>query len=73
MGRKKGKATHVAPLRPPTLAAFQPWGDSEGAGRVRLSPSANILLFIETVKNEGEDVVDLRELPCLFSPEHNDT
>ena len=23
---KKGKATYIAPLRPPTLAAFRPWG-----------------------------------------------
>ncbi len=30
-------ASYIAPLQPPTLAAFLPWGDSEGAGRVRLS------------------------------------
>ncbi len=24
----------IAPLQPPTLAAFLPWGSSEGAGRV---------------------------------------
>ncbi len=31
---KKGKAEYIAPLRPPTLAAVKPWGNSEGAGRV---------------------------------------
>ena len=36
-GTKKGKADYIAPLRPPTLAAIKPWGNSEGAGRVRLS------------------------------------
>ena len=34
---KKGKADYIAPLRPPTLAAIKPWGNLEGAGRVRLS------------------------------------
>ena len=34
---KKGKADYIAPLRPLTLAAVKPWGNSEGAGRVRLS------------------------------------
>lgn len=28
---------HIAPLQPPTLAAFPPWGNSEGAGRVPLT------------------------------------
>jgi len=28
---------HIAPLNLPTLAAFPPWGDSEGAGRVPLT------------------------------------
>jgi len=23
---KNGQATHITPLRPPTLAAFLPWG-----------------------------------------------
>ena len=34
---KKGQATYIAPLQPPYLAAFPPWGDSEGAGRTRLT------------------------------------
>ena len=34
---KKGEATYIAPLQPPYLAAFPPWGDSEGAGRTRLT------------------------------------
>jgi len=33
--RKKRQATHIAPLQPRILAAFRPWGDSAGAGRVR--------------------------------------
>ena len=32
---KKRQITYIAPLQPPTLAAFRPWGGSAGAGRVR--------------------------------------
>jgi hypothetical protein len=35
IGVKKWQANYIAPLRPPTLAAFRPWGSSAGAGRVR--------------------------------------
>ncbi len=28
-----GVERYIAPLQPPTLAAFPPWGGSEGAGR----------------------------------------
>lgn len=34
-GQKKWQAPHIAPLQPPILAAFRPWGGSAGAGRVR--------------------------------------
>jgi len=34
-GLKKWQASHIAPLQPPILAAFLPWGGSAGAGRVR--------------------------------------
>jgi len=30
---ERNKMAGVAPLQPPTLAAFLPWGSSEGAGR----------------------------------------
>src|ERR1700722_2293534 len=33
---KNGKVTYIAPLRPPTVAAFRPWRGSAGAGRIRL-------------------------------------
>lgn len=33
--KKKRQAIYIAPLQPPTLAAFRPWGGSAGAGRVR--------------------------------------
>ncbi len=36
-------------------------------------PYANILLFVETVKNEWKDIVYPGEFPSLFSSEHNDT
>jgi hypothetical protein len=47
--------------RPPTLAAFRPWGDSAGAGRIRLAVTkilrkdhpkkTNYLLFtVQTVE-----------------------
>jgi len=32
---KKRQANYIAPLQPPTLAAFPPWEGSAGAGRVR--------------------------------------
>jgi len=35
--KKRGQATYIAPLQPPTLASFQTWGSSEGAGRIRLA------------------------------------
>ena len=35
MGNKKRQADYIAPLQPPTLAAFRPWEGSAGAGRVR--------------------------------------
>jgi len=34
-GEKKRQADYIAPLQPPTLAAFRPWEGSAGAGRVR--------------------------------------
>tara|TARA_B100000678_G_scaffold115582_1_gene96754 strand:+ start:43138 stop:43314 length:177 start_codon:yes stop_codon:yes gene_type:complete len=40
-GNKKWQATHITPLRPSTLAAFPPWGNSTGAGCVGLA-DANI-------------------------------
>lgn len=39
--KKKWQATYIAPLQPPTLAAFLPWEGSAGAGRVRPA-AANI-------------------------------
>ena len=44
LGHKKWQATYIAPLQPYTLAAFPPWGDSTGAGRVGLA-NANIRPF----------------------------
>jgi hypothetical protein len=35
--KKNGLATSIAPLQLLTLAAFPPWGSSEGAGRRRLT------------------------------------
>jgi len=32
---KKWQAAYIAPLQPPILAAFRPWGVLAGAGRVR--------------------------------------
>ncbi len=33
--KKKWQVTYIAPLQPPTLAVFRPWGSSAGAGRAR--------------------------------------
>ena len=35
-GKKNGKP-NIAPLQPPTLATFRPWGSSAGAGRARFA------------------------------------
>ena len=43
MGVKKWQADYIAPLQPPILAAFRPWGGSAGAGRVRPA-GANIAI-----------------------------
>jgi len=37
LGHKKRQATYITPLRPSTLAAFLPWGNSTGAGCVGLA------------------------------------
>lgn len=37
-GFEKKTRNNIAPLRLPTLAAFLPWGSSEGAGRMSLAP-----------------------------------
>jgi len=34
------------PLRPPTLAPFRAWGNSAGAGRIRLTRCKNTNVFI---------------------------
>tara|TARA_B100001094_G_C18104651_1_gene757693 strand:- start:928 stop:1122 length:195 start_codon:yes stop_codon:yes gene_type:complete len=39
MKNKNGQAIYITPLRPPTLAAFPPWGDSAGAGCAGLAHS----------------------------------
>ena len=41
----KRQATHIAPLQPPILAAFRPWGGSAGAGRVRPAGREDIVFY----------------------------
>ncbi len=48
--KKRGQATYIAPLQPPTLAAFRPWGDSVGAGRIRLAHTNKSNTFYGSVK-----------------------
>jgi len=43
--QKKGQATYIAPLQPPTLATFRSWGSSAGAGRIRLAQTAKVASF----------------------------
>ena len=45
---KKWQATHIAPLQPPILAAFLPWGGSAGAGRVRPA-SAKVMNYSKLI------------------------
>ena len=42
---KNGQAPSIAPLQPPTLAVFPPWGSSEGAGRKRLARHKGVKIF----------------------------
>ena len=73
--KKKGKHLNIAPLQPPTLAAFLPWGDSEGAGRVRLSlcKYSNIFLFHRKgIEDEGEDVIHAVELADALGAHEDD-
>ena len=49
-GRKKRQATHIAPLQPPILAVFRPWGGSVGAGRMR---PAGGKYRVKRLKREG--------------------
>ena len=65
---KKGKAPYIAPLRPPTLAAFQPWGDSEGAGRVRLSPTRIYYFSLKLSKMNGRMSSTLENFQTLSVP-----
>jgi hypothetical protein len=48
-GNKKWQAYHIAPLQPPTLAVFRPWGSSVGAGRMRPA-GAKLDEFAQTQK-----------------------
>ncbi len=48
---KKWQATHIAPLQPPILAAFRPWGGSAGAGRMRPA-TANIVKQYQIIFKE---------------------
>ena len=45
ISNKKCEETHRA-AQPPTLAAFLPWGSSEGAGRMPLTPQKYIFQCI---------------------------
>jgi len=45
---EKWQAYYIAPLQPPTLAAFLPWEGSAGAGRVRPADAkVRVQLFYE--------------------------
>jgi hypothetical protein len=53
-GNKKWQVTYIAPLQPPTLAAFPPWGSSAGAGRARpAGAKIGEMKKVCRMKNEG--------------------
>jgi hypothetical protein len=52
---KKNGKPNIAPLQPPTLAAFRPWGSSAGAGRVR--PAAANVGFCGRLRKKMPPVV----------------
>ncbi len=43
--KKNGLALSIAPLQLLTLAAFPPWGSSEGAGRRRLTQRKSNIFY----------------------------
>lgn len=51
----KKVSNHTEPLQPPTLAAFPPWGSSEGAGRMTLTGrkgTKNVRITIQNCTND---------------------
>jgi len=42
---KKGVRNHITLLRAPTLAAFLPWGNSEGASCMTLTDRKNTVIL----------------------------
>ena len=44
-GNKKGVRNHITLLRAPTLAAFLPWGNSEGASCMTLTDCKNTAIL----------------------------
>ncbi len=64
---KKGVRNHITLLRAPTLAAFLPWGNSEGASCMTLTGRKNTVILekskrlagfiLESSKNYNDPVV----------------
>ena len=70
---KKGQATRITPLQPPTLAAFPPWGDSAGAGcaelarhKYRISQVFNRIVKLNFIKYLGEKLSMYKPLFLLL-------
>jgi len=61
---------YIAPLQPHTLAAFRPWGNFEGAGRVRLSLCKDIKKS-DTVENQRQNIINFFKFPHFFTADHN--
>jgi len=47
---KKKMQAHIAPLQPAALAAFPPWGSSQGAGRADLRCEISINYLYKKAK-----------------------
>jgi len=46
----KNKKADIKPLQPPTLAAFLPWGSSEGAGYVSRRKGKHSFILGNTIQ-----------------------
>jgi len=47
--KKKKMQAHIAPLQPAALAAFPPWGSSQGAGRADLRCKVKFLFTLKKI------------------------
>jgi len=63
---KKGVRNHITLLRAPTLAAFLPWGNSEGASCMTLTGCKNTAI-LEKCKELSGKLLKIEQEPLRIS------